>query len=381
MDLRFTEEQSAASELAATILADTCTPEVLRRLEQTNENSDDVSWPRDAWSALAEAGLLGIGLPADVGGGGLGFCEMLTVVEQVARCAAPLPAYATLVTGAAPIAEFGSVDQRRRWLPGVIDGSLLVTGALTGADDASGPVVSATATDRGLVANGTAWYVPFAEAADGVVVTLGLPDGDAVLAVLAMDDERITVEPLAPMTGEPQAIVRFAHVPLADDAILPGSVGGDGAATRAVRDRAIAATCVAQAGTCAGALALTAAYVSSREQFGVKLATLQAVSQRAADAWIDTETVRLTAWTAAWRLAESLDAADELAVAKFFTAEAAQRVVAAAQHLHGGIGMDLDYPIHRYFRWAKEHEHRLGGGTAHLAALGRSLAAPPTVGR
>ncbi len=132
---------------------------------------------------------------------------------------------------------------------------------------------------------------------------------------------------------------------------------------------------MAQVGTCAGALALTAKYVSEREQFSAKLATFQAVSQRAADAYIDTELVRLTAWAAAWRLATGLDAAEELAIAKHFTAEAGQRVVAAAQHLHGGIGMDLDYPVHRYFRWAKDHELRLGGGGEHLAALGASIAA------
>lgn len=375
MDLNFTEEQLAASELAATILGDTCTPEVLRSLEQGDLEADaGTPWPRDAWRALAEAGLSGIGLPVEVGGGGLGFCETLAVVEQVAKCAAPLPAYATLVIGAAPIAEFGSDVQRQRWLPGVVDGSLVLTGALTGEHDVPGPVLTATSTGTGLVASGTAWYVPFGGDADAVVATLRLPDGDDVLAVLSIDDERIETEALASMSGEPQAILRFSDVPVGDDAILPGSVGCGGAASRWSRDRAIAATCVAQAGTCAGALALTAGYVSSREQFGVKLATLQAVSQRAADAWIDTETVRLTAWAAAWRLAESLDASEELTVAKFFTAEAAQRVVAAAQHLHGGIGMDLDYPVHRYFRWAKTHELRLGGGSRHLAALGRALA-------
>jgi alkylation response protein AidB-like acyl-CoA dehydrogenase len=115
--------------------------------------------------------------------------------------------------------------------------------------------------------------------------------------------------------------------------------------------------------------------VSQREQFNAKLATFQAVSQRTADAYVDTELVRLTAWQAAWQLANGVDAAEAISIAKFFTAEAAQRVVHAAQHLHGGIGLDLDYPVHRYFRWAKELELRLGGGVQHLAPLGAMLAA------
>ena len=131
---------------------------------------------------------------------------------------------------------------------------------------------------------------------------------------------------------------------------------------------------------CEEALAITARYVSEREQFGSKLGTFQAVAQRVADAYIDTEAIRLTALQAAWRLVEGLDAHDELMTAKFWAADGAQRVVHAAQHLHGGIGVDLDYPIHRYFRWAKVLELTLGGASPSLLRLGASLAAQPVGG-
>lgn len=373
MDLDFTEAQQAAGELAATILADTAGHDVLRALERgTDDGRGARHWPRDAWSALAEAGLLGVGLPTDVGGGGLGFCETLTLIEQVARAAAPLPVFASLVLGALPISRFGSAEQRARWLPGVVDGSRILTGALVGADETGDPPMAGIDGDRFV--SGEAWYVPFGRDADAVVVPIRMGDGATVVGVLDLSADGIDIVDLAPMSGEPSVVLRCDHVSMASVDVLDASRDPGVDAVGWWRDRAIAATCVAQAGTCAGALALTASYVSSREQFGVKLATLQAVSQRAADAWIDTETVRLTAWAAAWRLHEGLDATDELAVAKFFGADAAQRVVAAAQHLHGGIGMDLDYPIHRYFRWAKDHEQRLGGGAEHLAALGERIA-------
>ena len=92
------------------------------------------------------------------------------------------------------------------------------------------------------------------------------------------------------------------------------------------------------------------------------------MGQRAADAYIDTEAVRLTAWQAAWRLSEGRPATEEVAVAKFWAAEGGQRVAHAAQHLHGGIGVDLDYPLHRYFLWAKQLELTLGGATAPAPA-------------
>jgi alkylation response protein AidB-like acyl-CoA dehydrogenase len=74
-----------------------------------------------------------------------------------------------------------------------------------------------------------------------------------------------------------------------------------------------------------------------------------------------------------WKLADGRPAADALAMAKFWVADGGQRVVHAAQHLHGGMGVDMDYPVHRYFLWAKELELTLGGSTPQLLDLGASL--------
>ncbi len=142
-------------------------------------------------------------------------------------------------------------------------------------------------------------------------------------------------------------------------------------------ERGTAALCCTAIGICEEALRLTAEYTKTREQFDRPIATFQAVGQRAADAYIDTEAVRLTAWQAAWRLSEDLPATEQVAIAKFWCAEGGQRVVHAAQHLHGGMGVDRDYPLHRYFLWAKELELTLGGATASLLNLGSILAAEP----
>ncbi|MEL7210068.1 MAG: acyl-CoA dehydrogenase family protein, partial [Actinomycetota bacterium] len=125
------------------------------------------------------------------------------------------------------------------------------------------------------------------------------------------------------------------------------------------------------------AVHLTAEYTKTREQFDRPIATFQAVGQRAADAFIDTEAIRLTTWQAVWRLSEGLPAGEQVSVAKFWAAEGGQRVVHAAQHLHGGMGVDRDYPLHRYFLWAKQLELTLGGATRSLLDLGSSIAAEP----
>jgi alkylation response protein AidB-like acyl-CoA dehydrogenase len=124
---------------------------------------------------------------------------------------------------------------------------------------------------------------------------------------------------------------------------------------------------------------MTAEYAKTREQFDRPIASFQAVGQRAADAYIDAEAIRLTAWQAAWRVDAGLPATAEVAVAKFWAADGGQRVVHAAQHLHGGIGVDRDYPLHRYFLWAKHLELMLGGGTSQLRTLGGLLAAEPVI--
>ncbi len=96
--------------------------------------------------------------------------------------------------------------------------------------------------------------------------------------------------------------------------------------------------------------------------------------QRAADAYVDAEAVRLTAWQAAWRLDAGLPASAEVAVAKFWADDGAQRCVHACQHLHGGVGVDRDYPVHRYFLMIKHLALTLGGTNASLLRLGNILA-------
>ncbi len=156
-----------------------------------------------------------------------------------------------------------------------------------------------------------------------------------------------------------------------------GSPDGGAAIVEWIVERAQAGLCAIAVGVCEEALRLTAEYTKTREQFDRPIATFQAVGQRAADAYIDTEAIRLTAWQAAWRIAEGLPASAEVAIAKYWAAEGGQRVVHAAQHLHGGMGVDRDYPLHRYFLWAKHLELTLGGATPNLLKLGAMLAADP----
>jgi alkylation response protein AidB-like acyl-CoA dehydrogenase len=201
-------------------------------------------------------------------------------------------------------------------------------------------------------------------------------DDGIVIALVDVAAAGVLLERQDTTNFDPEARITLEGVRVADGDVL-GTVADGQANLDWIVERATAALCAIAIGVCEEALRMTAEYTKTREQFDRVIATFQAVGQRAADAYIDTEAIRLTTWQAVWRLSEGLPATAEVAVAKFWAAEGGQRVVHAAQHLHGGMGVDKDYPLHRYFLLAKKLELTLGGATPQLLKLGGILAAEP----
>jgi len=387
MDFNYSEEQEAVRQLAGQIFGERSTHERQKELEAEAGEAGPID--RDLWRELAGAGLLGIHLGEDVGGAGLDFVAVCLVVEAAGRTAAYVPVVETMVYGALPIERFGSAAQRGVWLPGVVAGDTVLTAALAelvGEVVVSGgtePSTTATARpDGSWVLDGTKACVPAGMVADAVLVpaTCQAADGATTgvgVFVVDMSAPGVTRAVQTTTSGRNEAIVALDGVEVGPDRLL-GEGGVDGAAVIAdVSDHATAALCIEEAGVCAAALELTAEYTKTRVQFEKPIATFQAVGQRAADAYVDTEAIRLTAWQAAYRLAAGLPATSEVAVAKYWAAEGGQRVVHAASHLHGGVGVDRDYPLHRYFLLTRQIELTLGGANESLRRLGRLLAAEP----
>ena len=207
--------------------------------------------------------------------------------------------------------------------------------------------------------------------AELMLVPAATPPGVTVFLV-SPADAGVTVE-RQQVTGAVTGCVVLDGVSLGEDRVL-----GEAAAGREITDwlvaRATVGLCAQQLGVVQRALELTSAYAQSRVQFGKPIGGFQAVSQRLADAYIDVEAVRLTMWQAAWRLSEGLPCDSEVATAKFWAADAGHRVAHTAVHVHGGVGIDMDYPLHRYFVAAKRCEFALGGATAQLRRIGAALA-------
>jgi alkylation response protein AidB-like acyl-CoA dehydrogenase len=370
MDFAFTPEQEALRELARTICQDHATHERLKLIERDGDWFD-----RELWAALAKANLLGVALPERAGGSGLGLTELCLLLEEVGAAVAPVPAWPTLVLGALPLAEFGTEAQRERWLAPVATGQAILTAGLVElpAEDPSAPMTRAVRDGSGWRLDGVKDCVPAAHLAAAVLVPARTGAGQIGVFLVEPSAPGVTLERQVATNREPQARLTLDGVRVGADAVLGDPAVGLPIVEWMV-DRALLGLCALELGVVERALRITAHYTTERRQFDRPIGSFQAVQQRAADAWIDVEAIRLTTWQSAWRLDAGLPASDEIRMAKFWASEAGHRVVYTAQHLHGGIGVDVDYPIHRYYLWSKTIELTLGSAPRQLAALGEAIA-------
>ncbi len=346
MDFSLSPDQEELRALTRRILSDVCTPSHLKQISGTETGTDLV-----LWRTLADAGLVGVALPESVGGGGMGLIESAIVLEEIGRAAAPVPAFAVMGLTAPSLIQFPEL------LNGVLQGEVIVTAAIH--EPVGDPFTPATSVIDGKI-SGTKVCVPHGLMATRFVVTAA----DGLYAVEA-NDPGVTVTRQETTTGVPDALVEFANA--------SAKCIGNSTAVRDLLHRGIAAATIMTSGACQAALLLMGEYTKSRRQFDKVIASFQAVSQRAGDAYIDTEGVRLTAWQAVWRMSEGLPAEEALLSAKFWAAEGGWRIMHGAHHVHGGVGVDRDYPLHRYFLLHKQLELQLGSTQPSLARLGQLL--------
>ena len=368
MDFSLSEEQEAVRDLARQIFSENVTHERLIELTRSGEWFDMA-----LWEEVAKANLPGVAIAEEFGGSGFGPIELCLMLEAVGRYVAPVPLFATSVLGAGPIAQFGDDALRDRWLRPVIEEGAVLTAALNelGSSAPEQPRVSARRDGDAYRLDGVKECVPAAQLARGILVPAQTEDGVGVF-VLDPAASGVTLERQIMTHGEPQSRLCLAGARVAAGDLV-GNVSGGAEVVAWIVARAELALSALQLGVVEGALADTASYIAERKQFGRPIATFQGVALRAADAYIDVECLRGIVYEAAWRLSAGRDARAEIAAAKWWAATAGMRVVHTAQHLHGGIGSDIEYPVHRYFLWAKQNELLFGGEMEQLAKLGAHL--------
>jgi alkylation response protein AidB-like acyl-CoA dehydrogenase len=332
MDFGFTDDQREIQRTARALLSERAKPERVR------EHAEAAKMDGELWRELSELGWPGIAVAEDNGGQGLGRIELSILCEELGRALAPVP-FLPSVLAATLIEHAGSAEQRERWLPGLASGEL--KGALGSAVDGS----------AGLV--------------------VGAADADVIVLV---DDESGRV-----LTPEQADVTEIASIdPTRSAARVSGAEEAGEPLTGDVSagvDRALVAVSSELVGVCERALEMTVAYVKDRKQFGVPVASYQAVSHRCAQMLLDTEKARSTAANAAWAAdADPVLLAEAAAMAKAASSDAGREVTASAIQAHGGIGFTWEADVHWLYKRAQIDAALLGGAKHHRARLAAILA-------
>ncbi len=357
MDFSLDQTQETVAEIVVGLLA-----------REASDPADPSGVNPALWEAMAKADLLSLALPERLGGADLGLPEVATVLTEVGRGAAPVPALATLGFGLLPVLALGTPEQQDALLGEVGTGRVL-TAALCepGAAFPVAPATTAVADGDGVVVTGLKVAVPFADTAYRILVPT---DAGVVLVDPAADG--VTLAPISTSSRGPEFSVRLDGVRVPAAEVL----GGDNQVLYRI---ALAAIGAYADGLLAGATTLTAEHLRTREQFGKPLATFQAVAQQIADAYVTSRTLHVAALASVWRVSEGLDAdsaielgsADgDLEVLSYWLAAEVPAAMRTLHHLHGGLGVDVTYPMHRYFSIAKDLARLVGGASSRLDLVG-----------
>ncbi|MFC9132254.1 acyl-CoA dehydrogenase family protein [Streptomyces sp. NPDC057099] len=375
MDFTFTEEQQAAAEAAKGVFAGVA-PDAVPSPALT-PGAVAETHDRALWDALARADLLSLLLDERYGGAGLDAIALCLVLRESARVLARVPLLESSAAAAA-VQAFGSDEAKSALLARAGRGEIVLTVAAHGRTGHDPAELAVTARQDGgaWVLDGVQTAVAWAYDADVTVVPAHTATGRTVLALVPRDHPGAVLAEQFSTSGERLGELRLESARLT----ARDMIDADGA-WEWLRNLLTTGTCALALGLGERVLRMTGEYTGQREQFGFPIATFQAVAVQAADRYIDLRAMEVTLWQAAWRIASgapgALPAAGDVAVAKIWAAEGVRRVVQTAQHLHGGFGADVDYPLHRYHAQAKHLELSLGPAAAHEEALGDLLAAHP----
>ena len=373
MDLGLTEEQQMLRDFARDFLEKECPESYVRDMEE-----DAAGYSPGVWGKMAEQGWMGLIVPEQYGGVGMGFLDLMVLIEEFGRSLVPGPFIPNCVATLG-ILEAASEQQKQAWLPAIATGEQIWTLAFTEPSarfDADGVALSATRDGDTYVLNGTKLFIRDSHVAGRMLVVARTNGaGEHGISLFAVDAraDGVTHSPLVTVAADKQNAVKFENVRVAAEDLL-GAEGEGWPAFRRVARKATVLESAYLVGLSQMAFEVTLDYTKERQQFGVPIATFQALQHMAADMVTDVDASRYITYKAAWATAgDEAGAEDDVHVAKAWVSEASRRVVARAQEMHGGIGFTRDYKIQLYFRRQKAAELAWGDAEYHRELIGQAL--------
>lgn len=366
MNFELTEDQRAFADMANGLFADYCGDEQLRE-----HDASRAPFMQALWQQCVAAGLHTIVVPEAHGGLGLGMTELMAVLEQQGSALALVPLWETQLAVAA-LADFAPAALAQM-LDETLSGQVPVALSLAGLSQSRGPSLHLERTEGGWTLRGLAYAVPLGAQARHALLAAQAPDGPRLVLV---DVTQSGVQRTAGTSQHHQSVanLEFDTITVITDNVLPV------AATAWTEQRAIACLAALQLGVTQEQLRRTVEYVSERQQFGRAIGSFQLVAGQMADGYIATEALRTSVWQLVYRLDTGLGAAPQAFATRTLANDTGHRTGHMAQHVHGGIGVDTTYPIHRFLFWSRALGTALGGTEHHLARLGDWLADNDTLG-
>lgn len=375
MNFSYNEDQQAIQDVAVRMFRDLCGDEDIKNIYKT-----DLPLHSDLWQQVAQSGLLGTPLPAEYGGSEMGMTELCLILEEQGKAVAPIPVLESVVEAAMPIARFAPAPLKQELLPGVISGTIILSAVRPYEGLQDREPLTATQQGEQWILQGYSNLVGYAKVANGFLVTALLSDGGRWIGYVPANAQGLNITGQRATNGESSGHLQFDAVNVAANHLIATHSEAE-TLLQWQQQRTYAAMAAIQLGVLKEGLKRAAEYTTERTQFGRPLASFQAVSQQAADGYMAIEALR----GVYWRLLDILDNgnADELHInlaahsVKYWICESGHIAAHIFLHIHGGIGQDLDYPVHRFFSWAKKNEIYLGGADRHAAELGRLIQSSP----
>lgn len=376
MDFGFTEEQEMLRSMARDFLARECPSTWVRQM------MDDARGMTDAvWSKMAELGWMGLILPEEFGGAGLGFVDLVVVLEEMGRAVMPGPFFSSVVVGGVALLEGGSAAQQAELLPRLASGELRMSLAhleASGRLDPDGIATTVTAEGGGFRLAGTKLFVPDAMGCGVFVVVAREPGstGPAGVRLVLVDATTpgVTVTPLKTMDQTRKlAEVRFEGVDVPGDRLL-GDPGGGWRLLERIIDRGKVALCAEMCGGAERVLEMSVEYAKVREQFGRPIGSFQAIQHKCANMLVEVESSKSVTYYAAWAVANDVDDAPlAAAMAKAYCSDAYRHTAGEGIQIHGGIGFTWEHDMHLYFKRAKSSEVTFGDATWNRELVARLI--------
>jgi alkylation response protein AidB-like acyl-CoA dehydrogenase len=375
MDFSFTEEQDMLRVSARDFLAKECPKARVRELDK-----DERGYDPQMWHHMAELGWMGLIFPEEYGGMGASFVDLVILMEEMGRNILPGPFFSTIALCALPLLEYGTSNQKAKFLPQIAEGQAVWTLGFvesSGKYKASEVGLSAALGGEGHVLQGHKLFVTDAQIADYVLVVGRTGDSERAedgitLFVVSARGPNVKMEAIPTMGGDRQFKVTFDRVAVHQDNIL-GRVGAGWDIVDSVLQRAAVLKCAEMSGACQAVLDMTSSYAKERIQFDRPIGSFQAIQHKLADMLIDVEAVQYLLYQAAWGISVGSPSPWQISAAKAKANEAYQRICIEAIAAHGAIGYTMDHDIGLYYRRVKAAQSAAGDTDLHREVIAAGL--------